>query len=1374
MTFILLADDLPIEKKFIIEVDEILFSLHQQDFYQLKSKIASISGSLYERTANDEKWTKNITLGLSVQSDENISDNNANRFIDVTITKAETTNVHSRWNIGHKKNRLYNDDITEISVVVQPLDIIANLDELLQFMPIFKALQRSGKVEKTHAQPTGSDLPLTHVMCSGFRIFIPCLSGGTDSPDVMIIKINNLHVTPTAVNNLIRNQILRPDIHSKACALGILDLAGSKIEDRQYQLTVKGMSLSTSNWDGIAALINEKTAIESYDNPAFEWNNLENGPKSPKFKLNTVFKDSTFSFIYAPCIRFKETLVAGTAMEFNCVNDMTIEMTLKEAALFINVGERMTKMSKALQPPIEAEPKCDTERAERNLDDVSEILPQFEKRKAFEKKSIDDSGVESISQSNRIFERKLWKKKISLGVTAGDENSSVPFEFTFTSSKFKLRCSIEGEDEMILVLDTPNVFVTQDKYERSVNWSMHDLFMMYGMEKIFLTRDGVADSSGIKPSLIRLKVSQKSIKSTDCEVHIKRPILLEFSHDKMLKVFRFVELLQENVIVKRTQEPIEVPVNKRERKFDIIKSHLHDIRTISFNTNQIVLNVKSTEYDFKLAVSEVKGKIKAFDRPEKVEFNCDFVNVMLLNRSKMILHPLSFQTKVKIAQEYWKKDPMMHVNVNSNFVRFDFGIDLLKDMKACQKMFEGVLDQSRDRRKKNPPNELNAAPPKDIKSVQLPLESFTNRIQSTIEHFQDDLRSGAFQFVEMSSLRDLPLPYQIQIIDNDVGVICWRYPLPRALHKIKIFPVPFQTANQVTIVCQIEFYSQLKSKFEEFCEFSLTENETKMLDLKQNRPMAEVWRIKIPRVFLKRDSDDEDEGGDYEFQMHPKVLVACLRIDSYYVSSAVPNLDVFVDVSHIEVNVMNKMSCEQKMPEIVANFQHMDDRGKEHEAGKVIVKNMKVFSQFFDEGYENFEVDATIGAEITDYGCGNLVPIIDDFRFKALIDLHQSDVNLNFMTDKVQLKYSPSIGHSLLMTRKIWEQHLSESKLKEMVLHTKFIICNNTASPVGISQFQTNEMICLMPQSFVLYHFRTDKLEPKMQFCVCLRGAWTVKSLPIHIHQEGTELVKLDENQYFVVTVKSVTNIQRKVTIDGSAIIFNMTKELFRIQYKRYDKDIDAPDKCEAMEFDIDAHRSGSVFGVCVPDSQQSIRLRMAKTDKKVFSGEIPLREIVVNNKPWLVKVPSTAQCGYTSFWVRIIRQTSEDISRVLVMIWPMFVAKSLLPESTLVYEASQDQTHVILGRGEKMELEMSGTHEDEHELLLKGNFAMLDDEEAKVKLSYKLINRNSFFKIPDEFSDVNRAIEMLETKTQENWPCNRDEEVSSAILLNSFIVGFH
>ena len=68
ITLILHANNLVIQNKFILDVGDIFFSLNKHDYYQLRSKIATISGSLYEKeTTEDEKWMKNITLGLSVK-----------------------------------------------------------------------------------------------------------------------------------------------------------------------------------------------------------------------------------------------------------------------------------------------------------------------------------------------------------------------------------------------------------------------------------------------------------------------------------------------------------------------------------------------------------------------------------------------------------------------------------------------------------------------------------------------------------------------------------------------------------------------------------------------------------------------------------------------------------------------------------------------------------------------------------------------------------------------------------------------------------------------------------------------------------------------------------------------------------------------------------------------------------------------------------------------------------------------------------------------------------------------------------------------------------------------------------------------------------
>lgn len=1349
------------QKKLVFELEEILFSLHHQDFYQMKSKIAGICGTLFQRVNSDADWIKNKTLSLNVQLEENISDN-ANRFLDLTITKAETSNVHAKWNIGHKRNRLSNDDITEINVIMQPLSIVFNFDELVSFAPIFVAFSSTKKKSEPSSGrrcTAGSDLPLLYVKCNSLTVFLPCLSGNNLLSDVLIVKLNELRITPTALNNLLRNQILRPDIHSKAYSLGILDLAGSKIEDRQYQLMVKGVSLSTSKWDKIDALLNEKEIIQSYENPALEWNNLENGPKPPNFELKTIFKDSTFSFIYAPAIKFKDTLIAGKAAEFNCVNDMNIDVSLDEIALFMNFADKANTTLQMLNPKVQADLK-----EEGSLKSERTPEKKTENRKSHEKKSFDDSGVESISHSNQIAARRLWRKQKSMSFA--EEEAETPFEMTFTSSMFNIKCSHEN-DNIQFVFDTPNIYLTKDRFEKSTKLSLHDMKITLEDDTerfvIFATREGECDVSGISPSLIRIKLTEKALKNNDCDVQIKRPLLFQMSHEKLFKIQDLQRRLIGKVSSKNPSKYSSTPMNPKIRKIDSFKSHFHNFKTCNIATSQIVFKTHSCDYNLKIAASHVKSRFRVFERPEKIEMNTEVENFMAFDDGNIVVHPLNVQMKVKIAQEYWKKDPLIYININCGFLKIDFRPELIKDVLLCQKMFEQVL-------KRNENNEIDCVNVKNNSSELIELQSkhYENRRNISVEHFQDDLRSGAFQFVETSSLRDLPLPYQIQIVDNEIGVICWRYPLPRALHKIKIFPVPFQTANQVSIICKIEYFCPLKSQFVEFCDFKLTENETKVLDLKENRPFAEVWRIKIPKVFLKRDSDDEEDESDYEFQMHPKVLVACLRIDSYYVANAVPSIAALFKMSHIEVNIFNKQLESEDLPDAIKNFNILAVGPKEHEAIKVSLESLQVLGHFFDEKFENIEVDSFLKVDIIDYSFENLTPLVEKFRLKALLNLHHDDININLMSEKANLKYSPSICHSVLVTKRIWEYHLMmsvEKNKKTMIINSKYVICNNTSYPVGIGQAQSNEMICLLPQSCSLYSFRTDKKDQALQLCVCINGAWTHKTEPIFLHKEGIEYLKMEPDQYFCVTTKQITNFQRKITIDGQVQVFNMTKEIFKLQYKRYDKDtVDSPDKCESQEFELHEYNNCSVFGTCLIDSHQSIRLKLIATEMKGFSGEIPLREIVANNKPWLVKVPSTRTGGFNSFWVRIIRQTFNcEIQRVLVVIWPMFMVKSLFPYNIIAHEPKSNQNFVIAGCGEVCELDVFGTHEDEHELTIKGNTLSSSDgvDDPKVTLSYKLINRNSFFRIPDEFSDIQKACEMLESHSDEVWPKKTDSEVS-------------
>lgn len=62
--------------------------------------------------------------------------------------------------------------------------------------------------------------------------------------------MNAISITPSVENPLIRKPV-REDIYVKASQLRMINTPGSFIEDRQYELLLKNISLFTGNWEEI-------------------------------------------------------------------------------------------------------------------------------------------------------------------------------------------------------------------------------------------------------------------------------------------------------------------------------------------------------------------------------------------------------------------------------------------------------------------------------------------------------------------------------------------------------------------------------------------------------------------------------------------------------------------------------------------------------------------------------------------------------------------------------------------------------------------------------------------------------------------------------------------------------------------------------------------------------------------------------------------------------------------------------------------------------------------------------------------------------------------------------------------------------------------
>jgi len=158
---------------------------------------------------------------------------------------------------------------------------------------------------------------------------------------MFILQIEGIQLTPSLENPLVR-QLVRPDVYQKAAELNMLSTPGALVEDRQYELSVRKVSLSTGNWNQTQKYRIEKSLASKHDNPAFEWNNQS---QSTELDHMQIFKDFDFIMIYAPAISYDRFLVCGQSVEYNCVTDFVASLNTHQISLISCIIVRLQRLN---------------------------------------------------------------------------------------------------------------------------------------------------------------------------------------------------------------------------------------------------------------------------------------------------------------------------------------------------------------------------------------------------------------------------------------------------------------------------------------------------------------------------------------------------------------------------------------------------------------------------------------------------------------------------------------------------------------------------------------------------------------------------------------------------------------------------------------------------------------------------------------------------------------------------------------------------------------------------------------------------------------------------------------------------------------------
>lgn len=828
--------------KLVFEMEDIIYSLDMQDVYlQIKAKIGGMNGQCYEFDGTKRSWVKNEALGLTVQTESGGSSKSANdTFLNLTITKAETKNVHTKWDTV-RKNREQNDTLIEVIAKMEQIDLRLDLDLLEQCIDVLTIFQRKEKA------PTGvlgvKDLPLILFSSKGLRLFIP-LRDCPEQCNAYIFKINSITMHHNVENPICRVP-LRPDIYTKAAQMRILNVPGSKIEDRQYELLLKDISLSTASWSDILGYIQEQTSSTTHhDNPAFEWNNLQDVQRSSDFEVSTIFKEFHFSVICAPCIIYKNVLICSQAMELNCMSDLLINLDIDQLRLAGNISRKLSSIAHLVSPPpasasssrssvVEFNPTLFTSQDTISIDSIkSEQLPPartFRRSHSKLSKFEEDSGVESFraseakkatSSSRRSVtsrQRKISSrssdqiKTAAAGTTV--EQQTVPYEVCFLGGYFKVnlyekKVKDTEEPKMLfrMVMAQPNGLVSLNLLEHVMQVSLFDLVIDLDDLSLLKTLSGEPDDLGIPQPIIKTRfVNSFTKKTKELNVDFRRPIKLTISHQKLQILQNLVDVLdgavgggQKKSTTKQVRK-LPKPILSR-NKFKMIKSNMYDIEKVSLRLSQAMIHLHdedSQAYNCKLSLTSIQSSLRVQERPERMSFTLDLEELIFCQGSFTIIHPFSFNLQATLTQEYWKRDPLIQTKLKSSYLQLDFNPNNLTEIQRMTDLFNQVLNSKssaeQDIALTTEISSANMTPSRD-NLIPIAAPSFSKASKTQEEHYQDDLRAGAFQFIESTRANELPLPYQIKIINRDVGIICWRYPQPRSLHNVTVFPVPMNVS----------------------------------------------------------------------------------------------------------------------------------------------------------------------------------------------------------------------------------------------------------------------------------------------------------------------------------------------------------------------------------------------------------------------------------------------------------------------------------------------------------------------------------------------------------------------------------------------------
>ena len=267
---------------------------------------------------------------------------------------------------------------------------------------------------------------------------------------------------------------------------------------------------------------------------------------------------------------------------------------------------------------------------------------------------------------------------------------------------------------------------------------------------------------------------------------LERPVLLSISKDRYRQIGKILAQFGQ---LEHNSEP-ETILNKP----DSNSTEKMFVKDIKVKTSQIMCSydckVKDASCSVKMSFGASNAAVEFEDDKGRVHLNLSvelerLAAFLAMNDTKHSLFD-PFNLEVKIRKPLYSRSALSHsfvaIKVNQRYLHLGPNhIFILESIKNNLKEMIGETTLT------SYENEVS------FDEVDTTTDCEVEKQEDSEQYYQDDLRAGAFQFLDSvvnGAVFD-PAPYQAVF---NKTTLTWRYPQSRALSKVVIFPLPFMEA----------------------------------------------------------------------------------------------------------------------------------------------------------------------------------------------------------------------------------------------------------------------------------------------------------------------------------------------------------------------------------------------------------------------------------------------------------------------------------------------------------------------------------------------------------------------------------------------------